>query len=105
MLPVRVAILVLAFVIAVSGQVSRHPPSTNPEFPGHCWLEEFKQAVKGGEEWTDREKCARYTCFANDFSYEIGGCGKIHVSDPNCALTAVDKTKDYPDCCPKISCK
>uniref|UniRef100_A0A1B0GMK8 Single domain-containing protein n=1 Tax=Phlebotomus papatasi TaxID=29031 RepID=A0A1B0GMK8_PHLPP len=77
--------------------------SARIDFPGHCWLKSFKKAVKGGEEWTDRENCLKYSCSAEDFSYKIGGCGLLNAPT-SCSIIPGDKTKDYPDCCPKISC-
>uniref|UniRef100_A0A1B0GMK7 Single domain-containing protein n=1 Tax=Phlebotomus papatasi TaxID=29031 RepID=A0A1B0GMK7_PHLPP len=99
---IKIAFLVLSAVSLVAGYVVNHPTSTNPEFPGHCWVEDLKQAVKSGEEWTNREKCEKISC-SDDFSYEIVGCGLLSPP-PSCTITPIDNTKNYPDCCPKFSC-
>uniref|UniRef100_A0A1B0CAP8 Single domain-containing protein n=1 Tax=Lutzomyia longipalpis TaxID=7200 RepID=A0A1B0CAP8_LUTLO len=100
---IRSGIFVIALAIVISGQILRHPPSTHPDYPGHCWIADLKQAVRGGSEWSDRQNCVRYSCFAHDYSYEIDGCGKMAIPD-TCKPTPIDTTKDYPDCCPKFTC-
>ncbi|XP_059608777.1 uncharacterized protein LOC132256394 [Phlebotomus argentipes] len=105
MLVGKVGVLVFALVAVITGQIAHHPPSTNPDFPGHCWLEDFKKALKGDESWTDRDNCVLYSCSADDFSYQISGCGALQPSDPECVISAGDNTKDFPDCCARVSCK
>lgn len=82
---------------------SNHNSNFPTDFPGQCYLEEYKTAVKPGDVFSVPGKCMDLRC-AEDLKSIFGtGCGTFAVAPP-CTISDTDYSKPFPECCPQAVC-
>ncbi|KAG8236846.1 hypothetical protein J437_LFUL017196 [Ladona fulva] len=100
---------VLACLLAsTEAATSLQPAEVDPKRPNGCLWTDPKTKQKtyhaSGSSWKIGP-CARASCNKQNGKLVLlmESCGVIGVR-PNCKLSAVDSSKNYPQCCPKEIC-
>ncbi|KAF2352878.1 Single domain Von Willebrand factor type C domain [Trinorchestia longiramus] len=88
-----------------SAAIARGLAHINPEYPGSCWDENRKVAIKVGEEVVSAGSCESVGCDADmqgRLYFTFTGCGLI-IPPPGCRVE-MNPALGYPACCYNLVC-
>ncbi|XP_055298146.1 uncharacterized protein LOC129566330 [Sitodiplosis mosellana] len=80
------------------------PPIQHPEYPGKCFEPVTMRLLNPGQDVFLPIGCMKLTCL-NHFGFAGAGCASTEEAiGKNCREVEGDRTKNYPNCCPRIVC-
>ncbi|XP_018023500.1 U-scoloptoxin(16)-Ssd1a [Hyalella azteca] len=99
------AAVLLAAAACCNAAISWGPAAKNPDFPGACWFEDLKVAVKAGEKLQTPGRCEELSCSQGEdgaLLISVEQCGSVGPP-PGCRVER-DPALGYPACCTNLVC-